>query len=92
MDGTVLPVQLSLSQIPFEESGQGICLVVTDLSERKRVEEEVLRLNAELERRVAQRTAELVTANQDLEACSYGVARDLRAFASHSRVCRHFAR
>ena len=37
--GTTLPVQLSLSPIPLEESGQGICLVATDLSDQKRVEE-----------------------------------------------------
>ncbi len=37
--GTMLPVQLSLSAIPLEESGQGICLVATDLSDQKRVEE-----------------------------------------------------
>jgi PAS domain S-box-containing protein len=41
-----LPVQLSLSAIPFEESGQGICLVASDLSDRKRVEEATLRLGA----------------------------------------------
>ena len=39
-NGTTLPVQLSLSSIPLEESGQGICLVATDLSDRKRAEEE----------------------------------------------------
>ncbi len=38
-DGSTLPVQLSLSSIPLEGSEHGICLVATDLSERKRAEE-----------------------------------------------------
>ncbi len=38
-DGSTLPVQLSLSSIPLEESGQGICLVATDLYEQKRAQE-----------------------------------------------------
>ena len=29
LDGSILPVQLSLSPIPLEESGQGVCLVAT---------------------------------------------------------------
>jgi PAS domain S-box-containing protein len=37
-DGSTLPVLLSLSSISLEESGQGICLVATDLSELKRAE------------------------------------------------------
>ena len=37
-DGTVFPVQLSLSWIPLEESGQGVCLVATDLSDQKHAE------------------------------------------------------
>jgi len=41
-DETVLPVQLSLSWIPLEESGQGVCLVATDTSERKILEEQLL--------------------------------------------------
>lgn len=34
-DRTILLVQLSLSSIPLEGSGQGVCLIVSDLSERK---------------------------------------------------------
>ena len=83
LDGSMLPVQLSLSQIPIEYSRHGICLVATDLSDRKRVEEEVRRLNMELEGRVTRRTVELVAANQDMEAFSYGVAHDLRAPLRH---------
>lgn len=50
-DRTVLPVQLSLSRILLEKSGQGICLVATDLSERARAEEE-LRLSKERQLRL----------------------------------------
>ena len=50
-----------------------------DITRRKDAELEVLRLNALLEKRIAERTKELLDANQDLEAYAYTVSHDLRA-------------
>jgi light-regulated signal transduction histidine kinase (bacteriophytochrome) len=53
--------------------------VVQDVTTRKTIEEEILRLNTDLEGRVEQRTQELAAANRELEAFSYSVSHDLRA-------------
>jgi PAS domain S-box-containing protein len=79
-DGQLVDVSITVSPI-YDSKGVivGASVIARDISERRRTEAEIRRLNTNLERRVAERTAELEAANKELEAFTYSVSHDLRA-------------
>jgi PAS domain S-box-containing protein len=86
-DFRVLPRE---GDVRYVESQSGVILepngrvgqVVTvsrDVTERKKLEQEIQQFNSELEERVRQRTAELAAVNKELETFTYSVSHDLKA-------------
>jgi PAS domain S-box-containing protein len=85
-------IEVSVSVSPFRnQDGQidGASTIARDIGERKRVEREVLRLNQDLERRVAERTAQLKGTAAELEKRNLEVERANRMKTEFLARCSH---
>jgi PAS domain S-box-containing protein len=78
-DGTTTWISVNANPIlDSEQSSARVVVSFADVTERLAVQQELERLNSELEHAVADRTDELQRANRELESFAYSVSHDLR--------------
>jgi len=85
-DGHIFPVEINANYLEYDGQGYNLAMV-RDISGRKQAEEELHKLNEELEQRVRQRTAELEKKNAELQKTNkLFVGRELRMVELKERI------
>jgi PAS domain S-box-containing protein len=82
LDGKVIDVEIFATTVFFNDT-PSMQVIVSDITERKQLINELNKLNSELEFKVKLRTSQLEDTNKDLESFSYSVSHDLRAPLRH---------
>lgn len=76
--GDEFPLEVSISATGLN-GYRHLTAILRDVTDRVRAENEIRQLNESLERRVIERTAQLESANREMEAFCHAVTHDLRA-------------
>lgn len=78
-DGPHTYLTIKFPLLDADGAPYAVCGISTDITIRKRAEQEIKMFNVRLERRVMERTAELEASTKELDAFAYSVSHDLRA-------------